>query len=102
MRRADRLGVAVAALEPDDLDVRVAREEPDQLAADVAGRPDDADADPLVLGLRAAAPSRCGAGAAVRRDSRLDAACAHGRTWPLTGGRADAGRETWRIAVMAR
>ena len=30
VRRADRLGVASAALEPDDLDVRVAAEEPDQ------------------------------------------------------------------------
>ncbi len=91
MRRADRFGVAGAALEPDDLDVRVAREEADELCPDVARGPDDADPDPLVQG----------AGAAVRRNSRLDAACAHGRTWPLAGGRAGAGRKTWRIAVMA-
>ena len=42
---AERVVVAVAALEADEVDVRVAREEPDELGADVAGRPDDADAD---------------------------------------------------------
>ncbi len=90
MGRADRFGFAGASLEPRDLDVRVALEQADQLGADVARRPDDPDADP-----------RGGAGAAVRRDSRLDAACAHGRTRPLAGGRAAAGWKTWRIAVMA-
>ena len=43
---ADRVVVAAARREPDDLDVRVASEEADQLGADVAGRADDPDADP--------------------------------------------------------
>ena len=39
----DRVVVAAAPDEPDQLDVRVARQQPDELAADVPGRPDDPD-----------------------------------------------------------
>ena len=45
--RGDRLVVAAASRQADDLDVGMARQEPDQLRADVAGRADDPDADPL-------------------------------------------------------
>ena len=41
--RVDRVVVAAAPDEPDDLDIRVPREQADQLAADVPGRPDDPD-----------------------------------------------------------
>ena len=100
MRRTDRFGFAGAALEPDDLDVGVARQEPDELRADVAGGPDDADPDPLVRASRAAAPSRRGAGAAVRRDSSLDAAALTGARGPsrradLTRARDTGGSPSW-------
>ena len=46
MDAGDRLVVAAAAREADELDVRVAGQQPDQLGADVAGRADDPDPDP--------------------------------------------------------
>ena len=51
---AARDGVAVAAVEADDLDRRMAAEDPDQLAAAVAGRPDDRDPDPGIAVTEAA------------------------------------------------
>ena len=42
----DRVVVALAALQPDELDVRVAGKQPDELRADVSGGPDDPDPDP--------------------------------------------------------
>ncbi len=46
MVAADRIVVAVATGEPDDVDVGMAGQEADQLRADVPGRADDADAQP--------------------------------------------------------
>ena len=46
MDPGDRVVVAAAPGEPDQLDVRMAGQQPDQLGADVAGRPDDPDPDP--------------------------------------------------------
>ena len=43
---ADRLVLAVAPGEPDDLHVRMPAQQPDQLAAAIAGRADDPDPDP--------------------------------------------------------
>ena len=57
---ADRLVVAVATGEPDDLDVRVARQEADELRADVAGRADDPDADPSRAAVGGDAPFGAG------------------------------------------
>jgi hypothetical protein len=79
MCRANRLGVAVAALEPHDFDVRMATQQPDELGAYEPGRTDDPHADP-------------GAGArpAVRRDrSPGFGARAHGHVRPLTEGRVE-------------
>ncbi len=93
MDPADRVVVAAAAGEPDELDVRVAREQPDQLGADVPGRPDDADPDaPGTAGRIHAPPGAGEADRATRRDprERLEAR-AHGRdsvadaTRPLSG-----------------
>jgi hypothetical protein len=93
MRRADRLGFASAALEPDDLDLGVAAQQADELGADVAGRTDDPDADPLA-----------GARPAVRRDlcARLETR-AHWRARPLTGGRLLARNEGigWTAVMTA-
>jgi hypothetical protein len=76
VRPADRVVVAAARCEPDDLDERVASEEPDQLRADVAGRADDPDAD-----------LRAGTRPAVRRDRRSGLeARAHGRAKPFAEG----------------
>ncbi len=41
----DRIAVAAAAHEPDQLDIRMSRQEPNQLATDISGRPDDPDPD---------------------------------------------------------
>ena len=54
----ERVGVAIAALEPDERDVRVAHEEPDQLGADVPRRADDADADPSLVAVALGAALR--------------------------------------------
>jgi hypothetical protein len=66
----DRLVVAIAALEPDDLDGRVSIEQSDQLGADVARRPDDPDAQRRTVARRPIDPLEGG---------RLDP-CAHRRT----------------------
>ena len=86
---ADRVVLAVAAGESDDLDVRMARQQPDELGTDVPGGTDDADADPSRPAVRAHAP--LGAGEEPRRLVRRDRRGrseprAHWRTWPLTGG----------------
>ena len=54
MRRADRLAVAVATLEPHDLDIGLAAEEPNQLGPDVPRRADDPDPDASIRGRSAA------------------------------------------------
>jgi hypothetical protein len=86
---ADRVVLAVAAGESDDLDVWMARQQPDELGTDVPGGTDDADADPARPTVRAHAP--LGAGEEPRRLVRRDRRGrseprAHWRTWPLTGG----------------
>ncbi len=98
MVAADRLVLAVATREPDDLDVRMARQQPDELRADVPGRPDDADTDAprAVPAVRRDATERAGEESRrrlARRDhrGRLETR-AHGRVsalegaQPLTGG----------------
>jgi len=45
MDRADRVIVALAAVQPDELDIRMARQEADQLTPDISGRADDPDPD---------------------------------------------------------
>ncbi len=89
MEALDRVVVAIAAGEADEVDVRVAREQADQLAADVARSADDPDADPSGSVVGRAAALRAGEDPRrpVRRDrrGRLES-CAHGRTKPLTGG----------------
>jgi hypothetical protein len=79
MGQADRLAVAAAALEPDDLDVRVAAEETDQLGPDVPRRTDDPDPN-----------AGAGARSAVRLDRgrRLEAR-AHRHAGPLAGSRLE-------------
>ena len=80
---ADRIVVAVAAGEPDDVDVRMARQQPDQLGADVAGRADDADADPARPAVRATPRSERG-----RNPDDWSVAIAAGDPSPaLTGAR---------------
>ena len=89
MVAADRVVLAVAAGEADDLDVRMAGQQPDQLGADVPGRTDDADADPSRPAVGAHAALRAGEEPRrpVRRDRRgRPEPRAHGRTRPLTGG----------------
>ena len=85
---ADRLVVAVAAGEADDLDVRVPGEQADELGADVAGRPDDPDADPA----RPSSTARPRSERGVTPDERSVATAAGdsspaltGATRPLTG-----------------
>ena len=78
---AERVAVAVAALEPDDRDVRVPRQEPDQLGADVAGRADDPDAD------------------AARAAGRVDAALGRG---PSGSSKRGSGRRSWSDDYTAR
>jgi hypothetical protein len=74
----DRFAVAITALEADDLGRGMAAQQPDQLGADVAGRADDADADPLA-----------GARPAVRRYRSRFETRAHGRVRPLAVGRLE-------------
>ena len=56
----DRVVVAFAALQADEVHVRVAGQDPDELRADVAGRPDDAAADPSRATSRVHAALRAG------------------------------------------
>jgi hypothetical protein len=100
MGQLDRLVVPIASLETGDLDIRVAREDPDQLRTDVAGCADDPDADaPWAVTVHAASLGTGRTSPAVRRDRR-GRPCAHGRTWPLTGGGIDV-HLGW-TAVMVR
>jgi hypothetical protein len=71
----DRLPVAVAALQSDDLDGRVAVEQANQLGADIPGRTDDPDPDPRPGGRRPID---------VRASGRLDP-CAPGRSVAARG-----------------
>ena len=84
MDPGDRVVVAAAPGEPDQLDVRVAGEQPDQLGADVAGRADDPDADPP----RPA--GRVDARAASGQDARAPVGGGLGR-----GGGGSAGSRSW-------
>ena len=101
----DRVSVALATDQADDLDVGVTRQQPDQLAAGVAGRADHGDAD------RGAALERpdatLGGGGhggqgggrrTVRRDRRTRRVRAHRRAGPLAGGRPGV-EEIGRIVV---
>ena len=85
----DRLVLAVAAGEPDDLDVRMPAQQPDQLAAAVAGRADDPDTDASRAIDAGHAPlgTRDDPRRPVRRDRRgRPESCAHGRTKPFAEG----------------
>ena len=65
------------------------RQQADELGTDVAGRTDDADADPARPAVRTDAPlgAREEPRRLVRRDRRgRSEPRAHWRTWPLTGG----------------
>ena len=75
---ADRVVVAAAADEPDELDVRVSRQQPDQLGADIAGRPDDPDPDPARPARRVDAPLRTGE---LRRSRRSLPSARRRRVW---------------------
>ena len=82
---------AVASQQPDDLDMGMAGEEADELGPDVAGRTDDRDAQAC---LRNAVDP-------VLRLRGRDAAGAHGRTTPLTGGCSGVGvpKTNWSMGA---